>query len=100
MVVKWDKTAHNEGFLRYDFTSKEVLVLEEEPVEVGKRAQGSGQSTTTITLVMVSVLFWVDHGQTDINAISCGYDGYRSLTVNLELDSGVALATLFDQDLL
>lgn len=38
MEVSSDKTATKDSFVRYDFTSVDVLGLEEESVQAGKRA--------------------------------------------------------------
>lgn len=89
-----------DGFVRYSFTSTEVLEIVDKSVQFGKRARGSGGSSTTVTLAAAPVFFQTNRGRAEITAIFRDYNEYRGLTVNLEPASGVDLDSLFDQELL
>lgn len=41
----------------YDFTSKEMIGLKKEPVQVKKSTRGSWDSFTTVTLAAVPIFF-------------------------------------------
>lgn len=70
MEVDWDKKAIKDGFVQYDFTNREMLWIEKESVQVGKRARRSGGSSTTATLAAVPVLLQADGTRAHISAIS------------------------------
>lgn len=96
MEVDWEKTVMKDGFVGYDFTSMEVLGLEEESVWVGKEARGNLGSFKIVTLVMVPVFCWLRLERTDINEMFRNYDKYRKLAENPKPSNSVDLDTLFD----
>lgn len=100
MEIKWKKTATKDGFVRYEFTSGEVLGDREESVQGGKSARVSGGSSMTVNLAAVSVFFQADREQVDINDISRDYEEYCGLAANHVHFSGADFDTLLDQDLL
>lgn len=65
------KIATIDGFVRYHFTSEEVLVLEEKLVQVGKHTHDCGSSSATVTSVKIRVFFSADRRCVEIT------DNYR-----------------------
>lgn len=74
-----DKKVTKDGFVRYSFTHKTVLGLEEESGKVEKHACGSAGSSTTVTLVAVSILLRADRGGADISSSRRDYNEYCGL---------------------
>lgn len=98
--VNCTRSIGKEGSVGYDFLAGEVLGLEENTVQVGKRARGGGSSFTTVTLAAVPMFFKAFRERVDVHAISHDKDAYRGLGTKPEPASVVDLVTLFDQDLL
>lgn len=57
------------GGVRYDFIAEEMPELEEESEQVSRRARGSMEGSTTVTLGAVPVLLRADCRRGDISAV-------------------------------
>lgn len=98
--VDWDKTASKEGSDRYGFTSAEVLEIEKQKVQVGKRPRFSCGGSISVTLTVAPLLFQAGRGRAHISVIRRMYDVRHGLAFGLEPVGSVDLDAWFDQDIL
>lgn len=64
-----EKSATNEGFVRYEFNTAEVLGSEEALVQVRKWARSTVGSFKAVTFVAAPLFYRVIHGRPRIRAI-------------------------------
>lgn len=100
MEIDWGNTATNERFMRHAFTGGEMLRLENDLVQVGKRALSNEGSCTTVNLGEVLVFFRAYQERDDIDIICRKYDECHGLTTNPEPANGANLYSLLYQVLL
>lgn len=89
---------YKNGCSSYGFSNGDVPRLKKKSAQVSKRACGSQEGSTTLTLSAVSVFFRADCRQVGISKVSLDYDKHRGLNVNPEPASGTSLYALVDQD--
>lgn len=71
-----------ERFFRYRLTIGERLAIEEELVQIGKRAPGNESNSMTVTFVEFPLFFRADCERANNNAVPCDYDAYSGLTAS------------------
>lgn len=76
------RTSRKNGFVRYDFKSRQGREVGDESVQVGERACTSGSSSMAVTLEAVPLFFRPDCKRADINSVRHDFYDYRRFTVN------------------
>lgn len=75
--VYCDKTAERDGFVFYDFHTREVYGLSEEAVPAKKQVRGVDGASTTVTLATVPARSREDVSRLGLASIRQSYDDYR-----------------------
>lgn len=98
--VDWENIATSNVLVWDNFMSWEELSVEEESVEVRKRARSIFCSYASVTSVAVHVLFRAGKELVGINVIRRNSDEYLALAPNSVPASGISLDSCFEQNLL